>query len=182
MKKRVRLHDKTFETYITEAQIMDSIRQMGRQISEEMQGKTPIFLGVLNGVFMFQSDLVKSFDGPCEIGFVRYGSYEGTQSTGVVRQLIGLDVDWLRDREVILLEDIVDTGNTVEQILADFSQAGLARPKIGTLFFKPDAFQKSYTVDYVGMEIPNAFIVGYGLDYDGLGRNLPDVYQIVETE
>jgi len=182
MKKRVRLHDKTFETYITEAQIMDFIREMGRQISEDMQGKTPIFLGVLNGVFMFQSDLVKSFEGPCEIGFVRYGSYEGTQSTGVVRQLIGLDVDWLRDREVILLEDIVDTGNTVEQILADFEKAGLDRPKIGTLFFKPDAFQKSYTLDYIGMEIPNAFIVGYGLDYDGLGRNLPDVYQIVETE
>jgi len=182
MAKTVQLHDKTFETYISEAEILAAIGEMAERMNRDFEGKTPIFLGVLNGAFMFHADLVRHFNGPCEVGFVRYGSYVGTESTGEVVQLLGLDTAWLRDREVIILEDIVDTGNTVERILSDFESAGLKRPFIATLFYKPEAFQKDYKVDYVAMETPNAFIVGYGLDYDGLGRNLPDVYQIVETQ
>ena len=128
---------------------------------------------------MVLSDLMKKYRGMCEGNFVRMASYEGTQSTGDVKQLIGLDQD-LEGRTVVIVEDIVDTGNTVEELKAIFKEKKVKHLKIATLFFKPEAYKKEIKIDYVGIRIPNKFIVGYGLDYDGLGRNLPDVYQLAQ--
>jgi len=180
MKNTVHLHDKTFEPYISAAELNVAVRRVAEQIYEKHKEQTVIFLGVLNGAFMFVSDLAKAYPGDCEFGFVRYASYEGTSSTGVVKKLVGVDQEWIRDRVVVLVEDIVDTGNTFYRMMNDLEGNGPASVEMATLFFKPEAYTKDRPIDYVAMEIPNAFIVGYGLDYDGLGRNLPEVYKIVE--
>lgn len=175
----IHLHDKSFEPFISSEEIDFAITNMAKQMDDDFFDEVPVFIGVLNGSFMVLSDLMKKYRGMCEVNFVRMASYEGTQSTGDVKQLIGLDQD-LESRTVVIVEDIVDTGNTVEELKAIFKEKKVKHLKIATLFFKPEAYKKEIKIDYVGIRIPNKFIVGYGLDYDGLGRNLPDVYQLAQ--
>jgi len=177
--KRVKILDKEFEISISSDKINASIDRVAKQINHDYEGKNPLFIIVLNGAFMFASDLLKKVKIDCQITFVKLSSYVGTKSTHLVRELIGLD-ESLSGREVIVVEDIIDTGITMENTLPKLLKLDAANVKIATLLFKPKAFQKDYPIDYIGIEIPNDFIVGYGLDYDGFGRNLPDIYKIVE--
>jgi hypoxanthine phosphoribosyltransferase len=175
----IQLHDKQFVPFISATEIDFAIKKMVAQIEDDFFDETPIFIGVLNGAFMVVSDLLKLYKKPCEVSFVKLASYEGTSSTESVKQLIGLNQD-LTGRSVIVIEDIVDTGNTLEELKELFKQQNVKYFKIATLFFKPEAYKKDLKIDYVGIRIPNKFIVGFGLDYDGLGRNLPEVYQLKE--
>jgi len=176
---RVKLLDKEFELSIPETELLKAVDQVAERINKDLEGKNPLMICVLNGSFMFASDLMKRITIPCEISFVKLTSYSGTGSTGKVKELIGLNED-ISGRTVVLLEDIVDTGltiiNTVEQVKA----MGPADVRVATMLFKPDACKRDVTLDYVGMNIPNDFIVGYGLDYDGYGRNLNSIYTVVE--
>lgn len=176
--QNVKLKDLEFEPYLTHDEIQDIVRQVAYKINEDYAGKEPLFLAVLNGVFMFSSDLMKELCLNCRISFVKVSSYEGTQSTGMVKELIGIGED-LKGKDVILLEDIVDTGNTMAQILPGLLEKEPASLEIATLLLKPAALQHDLDLKYVGKEIPNDFIVGYGLDYDGLGRNLRAIYKKV---
>jgi len=177
--KKIQLKDKRFAIEISEDHILKQVRRVAEKINNDLVEKKPLFLVVLNGAFMFASDLMKNIDIDCEISFVKLSSYQGTQSTEKVKELIGLNEN-LKGRTVVIVEDIVDTGITMEGIINDLHKKGVAETRIATLLFKPEAFQKSYKVDYIGMEIPNDFIVGYGLDYDGLGRNFRDIYKIMD--
>lgn len=177
--KEVQLHDKRFSVSIAADKIDNAVQQVADQINTDYKGKNPLFLVVLNGAFMFASDLFKKLTIDCEVSFVKLSSYSGTSSTHVVRELIGLD-EALTNRDVIVVEDIIDTGITMENTIQKLKHLQAADVKIVTLLYKPLAFQKDYPIDYIGIEIPNDFIVGYGLDYDGLGRNLPDIYKIIE--
>ncbi|GEP50284.1 hypoxanthine phosphoribosyltransferase [Flavobacterium noncentrifugens] len=152
---------------------------MARQVEADFADDIPVFVGVLNGAFMVISDFMKHYTKPCEVSFIKMASYEGMETTHEVKQLIGLNQD-LTDRTVIVIEDIVDTGNTLEELKAMFKKQNVKHFKIATLFLKPDAYKKDIKLDYVGIRIPNKFIVGFGLDYDGHGRNLPEVYQLAE--
>lgn len=172
----IKLHDLHFEPYLSEEEINAAIGKVASQLNKDYEGENPVFLGVLNGAFMFASDLIKRFKGDCEVSFVKLGSYQGTESTGDVRTLLGLNQE-LKGRKVVLIEDIVDTGNTLEVINHILAEEGVADYRVATLFYKPEAYKKSLKIEYIGMEIPNKFIVGYGLDYDGLGRNLTQVYK-----
>lgn len=176
--KEVQLHDKRFAVSIDAHKIDEAIKQVADRINVDYKDKNPLFLVVLNGAFMFASDLLKKVTINCEISFVKLSSYSGTKSTHIVRELIGLD-EALTGRHVIVVEDIIDTGITMENTIHKLIDLQAADVKIATLLFKPKAFQKEYAIDYIGMEIPNGFIVGYGLDYDGLGRNLPDIYKVI---
>ena len=175
----IHLHDKTFEPFISSEEIDFAIKNMAKQMDDDFFDETPVFIGVLNGAFMVMADLIKQYRGMCEVSFVKMASYEGTKSTHDVKQLIGLNQN-LEGRTVVIVEDIVDTGNTIEELKAIFKDKKVKHFKIATLFLKPEAYKKDIKIDYVGIRIPNKFIVGYGLDYDGLGRNLPDVYQLSE--
>jgi hypoxanthine phosphoribosyltransferase len=175
----IHLHDKTFEPFISSEEIDFALANMAKKMDDDFFDDIPVFIGILNGSFMVMSDLMKHYRGMCEVNFVKMASYEGTQSTNKVKQLIGLD-DNLDGKTVVIVEDIVDTGNTIEELKAIFKQKNVKHLKIATLFFKPDAYKKDIKLDYVGIRIPDKFIVGYGLDYDGLGRNLRDVYQLAE--
>lgn len=150
---------------------------MALQLSETLGDVRPLFVGILNGSFMFAADFLKYYPLPCELSFIKLTSYRGIQSSGTVRELIGLDQD-PAGRIVVILEDIVDTGNTLEEIYRIFQHDAPKRLLVVSLFFKPQAYKKNFPIDYAGFEISNKFILGYGLDYDGLGRNLPDVYQL----
>lgn len=172
----VKLHDLEFEPYISEEEIMQVIEGISEKINQDFANEKPVFLGVLNGSFMFASEIIKRFQGDCEISFVKMGSYEGTETTGNVKTLLGLNQN-LKGRQVVLLEDIVDTGNTLVEIDKLLKEAEVKDYKVVTLFYKPEAYKKDIPVQYKGMEIPNEFIVGFGLDYDGLGRNLTQVYK-----
>lgn len=175
----IQLHDKKFEVFISGEEINFAIENMVKQIEHDFCDEVPVFIGVLNGSFMVVADLLKRYKHNCEVSFVKMASYEGTQTTNEVKQLIGVN-QCLEGRSVIVLEDIVDTGNTIEELKAILKQQKVKQFKIATLFLKPDAYKKDIKLDYVGIRIPNRFIVGYGLDYDGLGRNLKDVYQLSE--
>ena len=175
----IQLHDKTFKAFIASEEIDFAIKNMAKQIEDDFQDEIPIFIGVLNGAFMVMADLMKHYSGMCEVSFVKMASYQGTQTTNQVKQLIGLNQN-LEGRTVIIVEDIVDTGNTIEELKAILKDKKVKHLKIATLFLKPDAYKKDIKLDYVGIRIPNKFIVGYGLDYDGLGRNLAGVYQLAE--
>jgi len=175
----IQIHDKHFVPFITAEEIDTVVANMARQAEEDLNGEVPIFIGVLNGSFMVVSDFVKKYTQPCEVSFVKLASYEGMTSTNEVKQLIGLNQN-LEGRSVVVIEDIVDTGNTVAELKKIFEGHNLKQLKIATLFFKPEAYTKDIKLDYVGFEIPDKFIVGYGLDYDGQGRNLPQVYQLKE--
>lgn len=179
MEKQVKLGDKTFRLYKSETEILTAIRQVAQKINEDYIGRRPLLVPVLNGSFMFAADLMKELKLDCEISFVKAASYVGTQSTGNALTLIGLSQN-IKDRHIIIIEDIVDSGHTLAKLLPAFYEAQPASLKIASLLFKPGALKTQLTLNYVGMEIPNEFIVGYGLDYDGLGRNLRDIYQVVE--
>ena len=171
--------DKTFEPYITYQQIETAVRRIAEQMEKDMSGINPLFLVILNGAFMFAGDLFKNLNFPAEISFIKVASYAGTQSTGEVKKLIGINEN-LEGRTVVLIEDIVDSGNSMEKILEYLASENTAEIKIATLLFKPDAYKKHFKIDYVGFEIPNDFIVGYGLDYNGQARNFKDIYKIVQ--
>ena len=178
MNQPITVKDKQFILSISNSEIQKSIQKVADQINRDYEGKEIFFIGVLNGVFMYAADLLKKITVPCQISFTKVASYEGTQSTGTIKQLIGMP-EGIEGRHVVILEDIVDTGFTMREILKQLQAHNPADVKIATLLFKPNSFKESYNVDYRAMEIPNAFIVGYGLDYDGYGRNLPDIYTVV---
>ncbi len=175
---RVKVHDKEFELYIPQDQIERAIKRLADDITRDMAGKNPLFLILLNGAFMFAAELFKHLNIDCEISFVKLSSYSGTASTSVVRELIGLDHS-VAGRTVVMVEDIVDTGLTLYYTTEKLKKLGATDVRIATMLFKPNAFEQEYHIDYIGMEIPNDFIVGYGLDYNEHARNLPDIYKIV---
>lgn len=177
--KQVKLKDKEFRVSITSDKIQEAVVQISKKINSDYKGKNiPLFISILNGSFMFTADLFKHIDFVCEVTFLKLTSYKGTATTGAVRQLIGVN-EAIEGRDVIVLEDIVDTGITLEQILGQLKSFEPASVRVATLLFKPEAYLKDLKIDYVGMEIPNDFIIGYGLDYDGLGRNLADIYTLI---
>jgi hypoxanthine phosphoribosyltransferase len=171
--------DKVFEPYISHEKILEAVRRIAGQLKKDLAGKNPLFLVILNGAFMFAGDLFKELDFPAEISFIKFVSYSGTHSTGNVRQLLGLDED-IEGRTVVLVEDIVDTGISMEKVLEYLSDKKIKDLRIATLLFKPNSYKKHFKIDYIGLEIPNDFIVGYGLDYNGQARNLKDIYKIVQ--
>jgi len=177
--KIVQVHGRYFKPFIGEEAIQIEVSRLAREMNRDLAGKDPIFLGILNGAFMFASDLYKQLSFPCQITFLKLASYSGTESTGSVKQLIGINRD-LKDRVVVVLEDIVDTGVTLETIIRQLSGYEPQEIRVATFLHKPDATVKEVKLDYVGMEIPNDFILGYGLDYDGYGRNFKEIYQLVE--
>jgi len=173
----IRIHDKHFVPFLSASQIDSAVAKLAQEIADDVDEEVPIFIGVLNGSFMFVSDLMKHYHKPCELSFIKLSSYQGTTSTGTINELIGLGVE-VKNRTVIVIEDIVDTGNTLVVLKKLFEDKEVKALKIATLFFKPEAYIKDIPIDYIGMEIPNKFIVGYGLDYDEQGRNLAEVYQL----
>ncbi len=179
--KRVKIHDKEFELFIPHEKIQAVVQEMADKMNEELSGKDPLFLCILNGSFMFAAELFKRIDFvESEISFVKLASYRGSQTTGTVKQLIGLNED-IKGRTVVILEDIVDTGITISNIQDQLEKMEPKEVLVATLLLKPDALKKEVDLKYVGMEIPNDFIVGYGLDYDGHGRNLLDIYSIIKN-
>ena len=175
----VKIKDKTFKTSISQEEIQQRIKEVAARINKDMAGKNPLFLGVLNGAFMFAADLMREITIPCEISFVKLASYQGTTSTGKVKEIFGINED-LTGRNVIIIEDIVDTGRTMKQMVESLGTRRLETVHICSLFVKPDKLQEPIDVDYACFSIPNDFIVGYGLDYDQLGRNLKEIYTLVE--
>ncbi len=176
--KTVKVLDKEFSIYISQEKIESAIQTVADQLNHDMADKNPLFLVVLNGAFMFASELFKRLTIPCEISFVKLSSYSGTETTNVVRELIGLDHS-LEGRNVVVVEDIVDTGHTMRYTLEKLRDLRAADVRIATLFFKPKSFQYNYPINYKAMDIDNEFIVGYGLDYNQQGRNLPDIYKVI---
>src|SRR5210317_2131904 len=176
----IKLYDKYFKTYIQQEDIDKAVFELVKKVESDLAGEKPLFIGILNGCFMFVADFVRKYNGDCEVSFVKLASYEGTASTGDIKQLVGVNAD-LEGRTVVILEDIIDTGNTLQEIYKIFKDKNVKQLKIATLFFKPDVFKKDLKIDYIGIRIPDKFIVGYGLDYDGIGRNLADIYQLTES-
>lgn len=177
----IQLHDKRFKPFLSKTEIQKAIKNLGEVLNKEYKEKNPVFLGVLNGCFLFVADLVREFEGDCEVSFIKLSSYEGTESTGNVRQLIGVNSS-LKNRDVLILEDIVDTGNTIKELVRLVNEHQPASVKIATLLYKPKAykFSNEIPIDFAALEVGNEFLVGYGLDYDELGRNLSDIYIITE--
>jgi hypoxanthine phosphoribosyltransferase len=178
MQQTVKLGDKTFQKYIEEAKIQEAVKRIGEQINQDYEGKCPLIIPVLNGSFMFAADLVKQLTCLCEVSFIKASSYRGTNSSGELTSLIGINED-ISGRDIILLEDIIDTGHTLSKIIPLFKELKPASIKVVTLLFKPAALKANMQIDYIGIEIPNEFIIGYGLDYNGLGRNLKEIYQVI---
>lgn len=179
MTDTIRVKDKIFSVFIEGKTIDSATQRVADKINIDTKDENPLFLIILNGAFMFAADLLKKVSVDCNISFVKLASYSGTQSTSVVTELIGLNED-LNGRSVVIVEDIIDTGKTLEVLLKRLKEHNAGKVRIASLLFKPHAFKCDYPIDYVGIEIPNDFIVGYGLDYDGFARNLPDIYKIVE--
>jgi hypoxanthine phosphoribosyltransferase len=179
MKNIVVAHDLSFQPMISEAEIKGRVRELGQLISKRYRGKNPIFLAVLNGAFIFAADLVRACDMDCEVSFIKLKSYEGAESSGEVAQHIGLEMD-VDGRAVILVEDIIDSGKTMAEFLPKLRELNPVSVEIVSLLFKPESLEHDLEIGYVGFEIPPRFVIGYGLDYDGLGRNLPDIYQLIE--
>lgn len=175
----VTVKDKQFEISIKEEEIKARIKEVAAEINADMDGKCPLFLAVLNGAFIFAADLYREITVPSEISFVKIASYSGTETTGVMNDIIGLNQD-ISGRHVIIVEDIVDTGLTMKHTIETLKQKNPASVSICTLLTKPDKLQVELKLDYVAFSIPNLFVVGYGLDYDQNGRNLKDIYQVVE--
>jgi len=173
----VQLKDKTFELFIPKKVIKKEIKRIAKDIARDMKDKNPLFICVLNGAFMFASDLIKGIDVSCEVGFIRLKSYERTQSSGSVKEIQGF-VENIENRHVVIVEDIIDTGHTMSYLLNKLQAENPASVKVACMLFKPNALETNTKPDYCALEIPNDFIVGYGLDYDGLGRNLKNIYKI----
>ncbi|MBO4826424.1 MAG: hypoxanthine phosphoribosyltransferase [Prevotella sp.] len=175
----IKVKDKTFRTSIPEAEILKHVKEVAARINKDMDGKNPLFLAVLNGAFVFAADLMREITIPCEISFVKLASYMGTVSTGKITEVIGINED-LAGRHVVIVEDIVDTGLTMQRMIETLSLRHPASISICTLLLKPDKLQVDIDPEYVAMRIPNEFILGYGLDYDQQARNLRDIYTLVE--
>ena len=175
----VKIKDKTFRTFIPEDQIAERVKAVAERINKDLADKNPLFLAVLNGSFIFAADLMRNITIPCEISFVKLASYQGTTSTGVIKEVIGLNEE-LAGRTVVILEDIVETGFTIKRMIETLGTRVPESVHVCTLLLKPGKLQVPLNVEYVAMEIPNDFIVGYGLDYDQQGRNLRDIYTLVE--
>ncbi|OWP62573.1 hypoxanthine phosphoribosyltransferase [Hymenobacter amundsenii] len=174
----ISLHNKQFEPYMSAQELTAAIADVAARINQDYAGQQLLFVVVLNGSFMFAADLLKHISLPCEVCFIRVASYAGTSSTGEIKEVLGLTED-LQGRPVVILEDIVDTGHTMRMLLDTLGAQRPASLEVATLFLKPECLQHELTLRYVGRSIPNDFIVGYGLDFDGLGRNYPDVYKAV---
>lgn len=174
----IQIKDKSFTTFITEDKILKEVSRVADEINRDLAGTEPLFLSVLNGSFMFTVDLMKRINIPCEISFVKLASYQGTSSTGKIKELVGLNEN-IEGRTVVIVEDIVDTGFTMKGLVETLRSKNPKDIRIATLLVKPDKLQVKLDIDYVAMNIPNDFIVGYGLDYDGKGRNYRDIYTVV---
>lgn len=175
----IKIKDKTFRTSIPESEILKNVKAVADRINRDMDGKNPLLLAILNGSFVFAADLMRFINIPCEISFVKMASYEGTASTGNVKQLIGLGEE-LKGRTVIVVEDIVESGLTIQTLLETLNSKEPESVHVCTLLLKPECLKVPLNIEYVAMEIPNDFILGYGLDYDQQGRNLRDIYTVVE--
>lgn len=175
----IRIKDKQFKTFITEEQILKEVARVGEEINRDLADANPLFVSVLNGSFMFTADLMKHVSVPCEISFVKLASYAGTSSTGKVKELVGLNDD-ITGRTIVIVEDIIDTGLTMERLIETLKARNPKEIRIATLLVKPDKLKVDLDINYIAMGIPNDFIVGYGLDYDGLGRNYRDIYTVIE--
>jgi len=175
----IRLKDRDFELYIGEAAIVGAIERMAVEIERDMSGRDPLFVGILNGAYMFAAELMSKLSPSYELTFAAYSSYRGTQSEGKVKELLPVRGD-TAGRTVILLEDVVDTGLTMQYVMSKLRESGATDVRLATMLLKPDALQCDLQPDYVGMEIGNDFIVGFGLDYDGAGRSSRDIYKIIK--
>ncbi|MEP7253191.1 MAG: hypoxanthine phosphoribosyltransferase [Ginsengibacter sp.] len=174
----IKVHDKEFVPYLSDEQISKEVARVAAEINRDYEGKKPLFVAILNGAFMFASDLFKAINVEAEICFIKLASYKGVKSTGQVVTAIGLDAD-IYHRDVIIVEDIVDTGKTLSHFLPQLNHHHPASLKIAALLHKPDAMVHPIKIDYLGFTIPNKFVLGYGLDYEGLGRNIKEIYQLV---
>ncbi len=174
---KIKLHDLYFEPFLSEEKITRTVSNMALEIANDLKGEVPLFIGILNGSFMFVADFIRKYPTDCEVSFVKLASYQGIQTTGKIKQLVGINEN-LEGRTVVILEDIIDTGTTLQEIYHIFKDKKVKTLKIATLFFKPDVFKKELHIDYVGISIPDQFIVGYGLDYNNYGRNLPSIYKL----
>tara|TARA_R110001632_G_scaffold83349_3_gene184562 strand:+ start:17509 stop:18057 length:549 start_codon:yes stop_codon:yes gene_type:complete len=174
----IKLHDLHFSPFISEQELSEIVSSLVDEVSLDLEpNEVPLFIGILNGSFLFAADFIRKYAHNCEVSFVKLSSYQGTESSQVVNELIGINED-LTGRTVVILEDIIDTGSTLHKIYDTFKNKNVKQLKIATLFFKPDVYRKELPIDYIGKSIEDKFIVGYGLDYNGLGRNLPAVYQL----
>jgi len=176
----MQIKDLTFQQFINKSAIQQKVRSLAAQLNEDYQGKTPLFLPILNGSFMFASDLIKQVEVPCRVSFVKMSSYVGTASSGQLKTLIGLE-ESLFNQDIIIVEDIVDTGLTLQKIVEELKSLGTRSVEVMVLLRKQPAREKGINVKYVGFEIENEFVLGYGLDYDGLGRNLKEIYKAKST-
>lgn len=177
----LKLHDLYFKPFIPEAEIDAVVSKMTQEIADDLGDEMPVFVGILNGSFMFASDFVKKYPKPCEVTFIKLASYEGLKSSEDIQRLVGLTQD-LTGRTVVVLEDIIDSGKTLAEVHRIFKNEKVKELRIASLFYKPEAYKKDFKIHYIGKEIPNKYIVGYGLDYNGLGRDLTDVYQLKSTQ
>ena len=177
--EQITIGSKQFIPYLREETILQRVAALAETINKDYQDKDPLFIGILNGSFMFASDLLKKITIPCELSFIRVSSYEGIESSGAVKQVLGLQEN-IFNKHVVILEDIVDSGLTMEQVLAHLQERGPRSLEVATLLLKPECLERDLKLPYVGFEIPDKFVVGYGLDYDGQGRNLKDIYQLAE--
>ena len=179
MKDNIVLHGLSFRPYLPEGQIAERVTELGQHISRDYQGKSPLFLAVLNGAFMFAADLIRACEIDCSIAFIRLASYDGLNSSGRVKTVIGLQED-IKGRDVIIIEDIVDTGQTMSHFIPQLEEMWPASVAIASLLVKTEALECDVDIRYTGFEIPTKFVIGYGLDYDGLGRNFPEIYQLAD--
>ena len=175
--KKVRLNDKSFQLFIDSKELNDSIESLSNKINQDYSDREPIFLCVLNGAFVFAAELIKRFNHECQVSFVKLSSYQGMQSSGTINSLIGLNED-IKGKDVIIVEDIVDTGQTIANIVENILNQNPRSIEVATLLYKPKSYQKQIPIKYRAIEIGNDFIVGFGLDYNGLGRNLEEIYII----
>jgi len=177
--KEIRILDRKFSELITEKAIQKRIEELARRLNSDLAGKDVVFLAILNGAFLFAADLFRRIDLQARISFVKLASYEGTSSSGTIKELIGWNEN-IKNKTIVVIEDIVDTGNTLERIVDELVIRKVSEVRIATMLYKPEAYKKDIHLDYVGFEIPNDFVVGYGLDYDGFGRNLTSVYTLIK--
>jgi hypoxanthine phosphoribosyltransferase len=177
--KEIRILDKKFREFLTEKVIQQRIEELARQLNDDLAGKEVVFLGILNGAFLFAADLFRRIDFPARISFIKLASYQGTSSQGLIKELIGWNED-IKNKTIVIVEDIVDSGNTLERIVDELVIRKASEIRIAAMLFKPAAYTKNIPLDYIGFEIPNDFVVGYGLDYDGFGRNLSSVYSLIQ--